>query len=76
MTFLLIKQNFVINNKLILLVTYSNLYSDNFDVKNIQISNKIKNSIDISYIDKQKSDGIICTIIKNTNINPWEILNK
>ena len=65
MTFLLIKKNYVINNNLMVIVTYSNLYEDNFDIKNIQISNKIKENIDISYNDKQKSDGIICTIIKN-----------
>ena len=67
MTFLLIKKNYVINNQLMIIITYSNLYEDNFDTKNIQISNKIKSNIDISYNDKQKSDGIICTIIKNKN---------
>ena len=76
MTFLLIKNNYVINNKLMVIVTYSNLYAYNFDVKNIQISNKIKKNIDISYNDKQKSDGIICTIIKNINSNNDVLLNE
>ena len=70
-TFFLVKKKFIVDNNIILVMTYSNLFRYNFDVKNIQINNKIKNLIDISHNDKQKDNGIICTLIKykyNTNL--------
>ena len=76
MTFLLIKNDFILNNKIMLIMTYSNLYRDNFSVNNIQINKKIKSRIDISYNDRQKSDGIICTTIKFKNEKNDVLLNE
>ena len=68
MIFYLVKKDFVIKNQIFLIMTYSNLLGNIFDISNIQISDKIKNKINISKNDRQK-DGFISTIIKYKSDN-------
>jgi hypothetical protein len=65
--FFLVKESFIIENNCILCVTYSNLSEVNFDPNGIQISDKIKNKLNLSCFDGQKENGIISTFIKYQN---------
>ena len=69
MIFFLVRNNYVINNDLVLIMTYSNLREDNFEVNGIQINNKIKNNVEIFKNDSQKNNGFLSTIIKYKNNN-------
>ena len=71
MIFYLVKKDFVIKNQIFLIMTYSNLLGNIFDISNIQISDGIKNKINISKNDRQK-DGFISTIIKYKSDNDDE----
>ena len=62
--FFLVKESFIIENNCILCITYSSLADVNFDPSGIQISNNIKNRINLSCYDGQKENGIISTFIK------------
>ena len=62
--FFLVKESFIIENNSILCVTYSSLSEVNFDPNGIQISDKIKNRLNLSCYDGQKENGIISTFIK------------
>jgi hypothetical protein len=62
--FFLVKENFILENNCILCVTYSSLADVNFDPTGIQISNNLKNKINLSCYDGQKENGIISTFIK------------
>ena len=62
--FFLVKESFIIENNCILCVTYSSLSEVNFDPNGIQISDKIKNRLNLSCYDGQKENGIISTFIK------------
>jgi hypothetical protein len=66
--FYLVRKDFVIKNQIFLIMTYSNLLGNIFDISNIQISDRIKNKINISKNDRQK-DGFISTIIKYKSDN-------
>ena len=76
MIFFLVKYNYVIDNNLVLIMTYSCLRDNNFDLNGIQINNRIKNKIEVLKNDKQKNNGFVSTIIKykNTNNKNEEIL--
>ena len=65
--FFLVKENFILENKCILCVTYSSLTDVNFDPNAIQISDNLKNKISLSCFDGQKENGIISTFIKYQN---------
>ena len=62
--FFLVKENFIIENNCMLCITYSSLCEVNFDPNGIQISDKIKNRLNLSCFDGQKENGIISTFIK------------
>ena len=62
--FFLVKENFIIENNCILCVTYCTLPDINFDPNGIQISDTIKNKVNLSCYDGQKENGIISTFIK------------
>ena len=64
LTFFLVKENFILENNCILCVTYCSLIDVNFDPNAIQISDNIKNRINLSCFDGQKENGIISTFIK------------
>ena len=64
LTFFLVKENFILENNCILCVTYSNFIDVNFDPNGIQISDNIKNRLNLSCYDGQKENGIISTFIK------------
>ena len=62
--FFLVKENFIIENNCILCVTYSSFSDINFDPNGIQISDNVKNKLNLSCFDGQKENGIISTFIK------------
>ena len=62
--FYLVPKNYVINNDFAIIMTYCNLFGNNFDANDIQISNNIKKRINISVKENQKNDGFISTIVK------------
>ena len=62
--FFLVKENFILENNCMLCITYSSLCEINFDPNGIQISDKIKNRLNLSCFDGQKENGIISTFIK------------
>ena len=62
--FFLVKENFIIENNCILCVTYSSFPDINFDPNGIQISDNVKNRLNLSCFDGQKENGIISTFIK------------
>ena len=64
LTFFLVKESFIIENNCVLCVTYSSFTDVNFDPNGIQISDNIKNKINLSCYDGQKENGIISTFIK------------
>ena len=64
LTFFLVKESFILENNCILCVTYSSLVDVNFDPNAIQISDNIKNRLNLSCYDGQKENGIISTFIK------------
>ena len=67
--FYLVRKKYVINNGLVLIMTYCNLLENNFDVSGIQICKEIKKEIDIINNDEQKNYGFISTSIKYKNKN-------
>ena len=64
LTFFLVKENFILENNCMLCITYCSLINVNFDPNAIQISDNIKNRINLSCFDGQKENGIISTFIK------------
>ena len=64
LTFFLVKESFILENNCILCVTYSSLVDVNFDPNAIQISDNIKNRLNLSCYDGQKENGVISTFIK------------
>ena len=62
--FFLVKENYVRDNNCIIFITYTGINEVNFDPNSIQLSNKIKNYIDLSCYDGQKENGILSTNIK------------
>ena len=62
--FFLVKESFIIENNCILCVTYSSFSDINFDPNGIQISDNVKNRLNLSCFDGQKENGIISTFIK------------
>ena len=64
LVFFLVKENFIRDNNCIICVTYGGINDVNFDPNSIQLSNNIKNYIDLSCYDGQKENGIISTNIK------------
>jgi hypothetical protein len=62
--FFLVKESYVRDNNFIIFITYTGINEDNFDPNSIQLSNKIKNYIDLSCYDGQKENGILSTNIK------------
>ena len=64
LVFFLVKERFIIENNCILCVTYCSLSKINFNPDSIQISDKIKNRLNLLCFDGQKESGIISTFIK------------
>ena len=62
--FFLVKENFILENNCMLCITYCSLCDVNFDPNGIQISDKIKNRLNLSCFDGQKENGIVSTFIK------------
>ena len=62
--FFLVKESYVRDNNCIIFITYTGINEVNFDPNSIQLSNKIKNYIDLSCYDGQKENGILSTNIK------------
>ena len=62
--FFLVKESYIRDNNCIICITYSGIKSINFNPNSIQISNNIKNYIDLSCYDGQKENGILSTNIK------------
>jgi hypothetical protein len=76
--FFLVKENFIIENNCILCVTYSSFSDINFDPNGIQISDNVKNRLNLSCFDGQKENGIISTFIKyqsKQEMNQNEVYN-
>ena len=65
--FYLVRKKYVVNNDLVVIMTYCNLFGNNFDVSSIQISNEIKEKLNIVNNDEQKKYGFISTCIKYEN---------
>ena len=61
--FLMIKEDYVLKNGCIILLTYGNILGDNFE-RNFQIAEKSQNNIIFSEHDKQDEHGILCSLIK------------
>ena len=61
--FLMIKEDYVVKNGCIILLTYGNILGDNFE-RNFQIAEKSQNNIIFSEHDKQDEHGILCSLIK------------
>ena len=83
LVFLLVKENFIIKNNCILCVTYCILSEINFDPNSIQISDEIKNRLNLCCYDAQIHNGIFSTFIKyktkkvnNININESSSLSR
>ena len=64
LVFFLIKESYIKENNCIISITYSGINDVNFDPNSIQLSNKIRNDIDLSCYDSQKENGIISINIK------------
>ena len=64
LVFFLIKESYIKENNCIISITYSGINDVNFDPNSFQLSNKIRNDIDLSCYDSQKENGIISINIK------------